>query len=51
MLSAMLGYGPPASFNLLQSRAARELGLAERAGFVGFLPDLPARIEEAMSWF
>ena len=46
MINAMLGYGPPASYDLLNSRVVADLGLSERSDFVAFLDDLPAHLEE-----
>jgi HD-like signal output (HDOD) protein len=51
MINQMLGYAPPASYNLLQSRPAGDLNLADRQDFRKFLSDLPKQIEEAITWF
>ena len=51
MMTAMLGYAPAASYDLLATRAARELDLSERQDFIAFLTDLPSQIEDAMIYF
>ncbi len=51
MINAMLGYAPAASYDLLATRAARELGLSERRDLIDFLTDLPSQIEDAMIYF
>ncbi len=47
MIAAMLGYGPPATYDILNSRIAVELGLTNRPGFTAFLERLPAELEQA----
>jgi hypothetical protein len=48
MIAAMLGYAPPASYDLLNARVVRDLGLlSERGDFASFLARLPAELEEA----
>ena len=49
MINAMLGFAPPASFKLLESTAARDLGLSDRPDFAEYLAQLPAELEEVMS--
>lgn len=51
MIGAMLGYGPSATYNLLETRAVRDLGLAEHKGFISFLERLPEETEEAVGAF
>ena len=51
MITAMLGYAVPAKYNLLETRAVQDLGLAERAGFTAFLNGLPDKVEEALEIF
>jgi HD-like signal output (HDOD) protein len=51
MISQMLGYAPPALYNLLQSRPVNDLGLADREDFHNFLKDLPGQIDESINWF
>lgn len=41
MLKAMLGYAPPASYDLLQSTPAQALGLTAHPAFIAFLTQLP----------
>jgi HD-like signal output (HDOD) protein len=51
MIAAMLGYAPPASYDLLNARAVRDLGLlSNRGDFGSFLARLPAELEEAFGW-
>ena len=40
---------PPAAFKLLESTAARDLGLSDQPDFAEFLAQLPAELEETMS--
>ncbi len=51
MINAMLGYAPSAAYNLLESRAVKALGLADRPGFVDFLTALPADVQQAIEVF
>jgi HD-like signal output (HDOD) protein len=51
MISQMLGYAPPASYNLPESRPVKDLGLAGRENFLKFLHDLPGQIDESINWF
>ena len=46
MISAMLGYAPFASYDLLNTRVVESLGLADRGDFVEFLITLPDQVEE-----
>lgn len=47
MIAAMLGFGPPASYDLLNTRVVHDLGLADRPAFVAFLERLPTELQEA----
>jgi HD-like signal output (HDOD) protein len=48
MIAAMLGYAPPASYDLLNAPVVHELGLlSDRRDFGSFLTRLPAELEEA----
>ncbi len=49
MINSMLGYAPPGQYNLAESRAASELGLAERPQFASFMAELPDQVEEAVT--
>lgn len=49
MICALLGYAPYAPYALLDSRAAQDLGLAQRDDFQAFLADLPAELDEAFA--
>jgi len=49
MISSLLGYIPLCNYDLLSSRAVRDLGLADRADFIEFLNELPDKINEAMA--
>jgi HD-like signal output (HDOD) protein len=51
MINQQLGYGPPASYNLLESRPVRDLAL-DKSGrkFVEFLARLPEEIEDTMTY-
>jgi HD-like signal output (HDOD) protein len=51
MANALLGYTPFVPYDLLESRPARELGLAERNEFVQFLAHLPDQVEDAVGAF
>ncbi|MBU0717451.1 MAG: HDOD domain-containing protein [Planctomycetes bacterium] len=46
MICAMLGYTPPASYDLLASPAARDLALSDRRDFTAFLDGLRDRVAE-----
>lgn len=46
MITAMIGYSAPASYDLLGSVPVSELNLAERAGFIEYLRGLPVEVEE-----
>jgi len=48
MISAMLGYAPPAKYALLETAAVRDLGLDKRPAFKPFLYKLEYRVEEAV---
>jgi len=47
VISSMLGFAPPASYDLINMRVVRELGLTHSAAFTAFLDGLPAELEEA----
>jgi HD-like signal output (HDOD) protein len=49
MINQMLGYGPAASYNLLQSRPVQDLGLGEDQDFLKMLDHLPKEIDYLMS--
>jgi len=51
MTNALLGYSPACSYDLLGSRAARDLRFPDQADIARFLADLPAQIEDACTWF
>ena len=51
LINQMLGYGPPASYNLLETCAVRDLGFAEREKFLTFLAQLPRDLEETLTSF
>jgi len=51
MITPMLGYAPPAAYNLLQARPARDLGLSDSEHYAQFLTKLPSVIEDSISWF
>jgi len=51
MINSMLGYGPPASYDLLNTNVVKDLGLAERRDFVKYLEELPAQLDETVSAF
>ncbi len=51
MINQMLGYSPPVSYNLMQSRPVIDLGLTGRDDFEVFLQNLPNQIEESVNWF
>lgn len=44
MINSMIGYGSPASYDLLSTPQARDLNLHERDDFVSFLADLPVQL-------
>lgn len=48
MIVCMLGFGTPASYNLLRSTAATELGLAGRREFNELLDRLPVEIDDVL---
>lgn len=50
MINQMLGYGPSAAYDLLESRPVRDLGLADDADFIKFLDHLPNEIQHVMSF-
>ena len=50
MINAMLGFGSPRRYDLLNSRVVDDLGLKGRADFVAFLKDLPDQIEQTVEW-
>lgn len=45
MINAMIGYAPCAEYDLLNTRAVRDLGLSENPEFEDFLMDLPGLVE------
>lgn len=49
MINSAIGYGPAGAYKILESRAAVELGLADREDFVELLSRLPEGIEEAIN--
>ncbi len=49
MIKAMLGYAPEASYDLLESRVVRDLGLRDRDDFVAFLRRLPEEVDETVA--
>ncbi len=51
MIGSLLGFAPPAAYDLLGSRAARDLNLADDPGFVKFLMQLPDELEATMAVF
>ena len=51
LINQMLGYGPPVSYNLLETPTVRDLGLAGREGFITFLAQLPHDLEETLTSF
>jgi HD-like signal output (HDOD) protein len=51
MTNQMLGYDVPNEYNLLGSRAATELAVADRPGFEAFLAELPEQIEDVIGSF
>jgi HD-like signal output (HDOD) protein len=51
VIAALLGYRAAAPFNLLDTDAARALGLSERSDFVDALPGFPARVDELVGCF
>lgn len=51
MINAMIGYGQPASYDLLNTRVVQDLGLEKREGFVKALAVLPSDLDEMMSVF
>lgn len=48
MISQMLGYGPPAEFDLLAARATCDLRLNENPRFESYLAQLPRELEESL---
>lgn len=51
MIGQVLGYGPPAAYNLAASRPAVDLGLSGRPDFTRFLDELPGQLDEALMSF
>jgi len=51
MICAMLGYAPPASYQLMESRVVADLGLKNQPGFETFLTNLPDEVEDALLSF
>jgi HD-like signal output (HDOD) protein len=49
MINAMIGYGPPAAYDLPNARPVRDLGMADRPDFTTFLAELPAELDDMMS--
>lgn len=45
MINAMIGYAPAASYDLLNTRVVKALGLSDRDDFVEFLIELPGTVE------
>ncbi|MCP4246254.1 MAG: HDOD domain-containing protein [bacterium] len=48
LIAAQLGYGPPATYNLLETAPAHELGLSESGAFIACLTHLPEDLAEAL---
>ncbi len=48
MICALLGYAPDAPYDLLEARAAQDLGLAAQPNFETFLRELPTQVDEAI---
>jgi len=48
IICALLGYAPEAPYDLLATRAAIDLGLAEREDFTTFLSRLPGEVDETV---
>ena len=48
MINTLLVYTPYHPYNLLESRPARDLGLASRDGFLSFLESLPDDVDETV---
>jgi HD-like signal output (HDOD) protein len=46
IIASMLGYGPSVPYDLLNTRAVCDLGLADRNDFIAYLDTLPEQIEE-----
>jgi len=46
MINAMVGYGPQANLDLMNSRPVRDLGLRDRGDFSAYLDDLPDGLYE-----
>lgn len=51
MMGGLLGFAPEAPYDLLRSRAAVDLGLADNPRFLQALPELPDRINDALQAF
>ena len=51
MIGGLLGYAPPAAYDLLASRPVQQLGLADSPAFLQFLRTLPEELEATMSAF
>lgn len=51
MVAQMIGYGTPAQYDLLSTRAAQSLGLHEHPRFEGYLEQLPRELEETLLSF
>jgi HD-like signal output (HDOD) protein len=49
MINSMIGYGPAASYDLLNTAPVQDLGLAKRDDFVRLLAALPKELDETMS--
>ncbi|MCH8966416.1 MAG: hypothetical protein IID43_01940 [Planctomycetes bacterium] len=49
MIDSMIGYGPAASYDLLNTRVVQDLGLAQREDFITFLASLPGELDDMMA--
>jgi HD-like signal output (HDOD) protein len=49
MACALLGYSPPAPYDLLSARAVRDLNLATHGDFLMFLCRLPSEVEDTIA--
>lgn len=48
MICAQLSYAPYVAYNLLESRAVADLGLADHPDFIAFLDSLPEKLTESL---
>ncbi len=51
MICAMLGYAPPASYQLMETQVVEDLKLKNRPSFETFLANLPEEVEDALLSF